>query len=156
MQTTDKILEKINEHKGKFFDFTNDVLICALPYEHAQPFLNEGVTREEWVEACGGTDGWSEEKVIELARSYADFAWGKIQDHRGLSAVRSVQKLSAFAWVLGKEDLYREMYLESNYRPYGAPSVAMFCREFDFPIPQDEDTQRMVAGKPCYAGCGEC
>src|SRR5258706_374110 len=78
--------------------FGREVLIPALDFTHAKPYLVPEATAAEWdIDEAGDTEA--------AAWSYLDFAIGKIQDHRGISAGRSVDKLTEYAWLLGRDDV---------------------------------------------------
>lgn len=161
MRTQEEIVAKLREHQGKILDFTPDVLLPYLDFDHAKQFLKPDATREGW-ESPHGDDQMSyplsEETALREFRAYAEFAWGKAQDHRGLSAERSVQKLEAWTWLLGRDDVLAASEA-AHYQNYGCPKLAVICEAFGFPIPDDEPTQRMVRGEPCKpdceSGCGQ-
>jgi hypothetical protein len=108
------------------FGWAREVLFPYCDYETMLPILNDGVTAEDWAE---GTDDPA--KVGEAARSYYEFALGKIADERGISAERSVVKLREFAWLMGRDDVIAAMDA-APYPPYGAPKVAAFGEGLGF------------------------
>jgi hypothetical protein len=94
--STQDILDEIEAAKSaghNFFGAYATDLVKALDWEHAQPFLSEDseITREQWESEARTTD------VAAAARSYMDFAIGKIVDERGLSASRNTEH--ARAWL---------------------------------------------------------
>lgn len=129
------------------FGFKLEVLIAALDFEHARPYLRAEVTAEEWAKqqlcAC---DFESE------ARDYYKFALGKIRDHRGISTTRSVEKLTEFAWLLGRDDVI-ERTQNLAYEQYGAPKVKAWGEAFGMEWPTEEAMVRMASGLPCVEGC---
>jgi len=135
MKTQEEIVERLKE-PGDMFGFGPGVLIGYLEYEHAKPYLKEGVTTEEWK-----PDTLTREAVLETMRDYMEFAWGKAQNHRGLSASRSVIKFEAWVWLLGDSPI------EAEYAQYGCPTLAAICARYDFPVPQDKFTQAMIDGR---------
>jgi hypothetical protein len=86
-------------------------------------------------------------------RDYMEFAWGKADDHRGLSAMRSVEKFKAWVWLLGNDKLVEFCEDDDHYAYYGAPVLQRICQEYSFPIPDDAGIQRMMKGLPCKDGC---
>ena len=90
--------------------------------------------------------------VLANMREYMDFAWGKVEDHRGISASRSVEKFGAWIWALGDEETLRK-FEATNYAPYGAPQLAFVCATYGFPIPGSSELARMIDGEPCIPGC---
>lgn len=95
---------------------------------------------------------WQPTDVLDHARQYLEFAIGKILDHRGLSASRSVTKLREYAWVLGRDDVVDAMDA-AGYAQYGAPKVQAFAQGMGWPWPADVELKRMAAGQLCEPGC---
>jgi len=115
MKTIEQIVDRIQNDKNDPFGFVADMLIEYVPYEAAKPLLSE-----EAEEAYPGGEGWdvsplTKEAVTEEMRSYMKFAWGKVRDHRGLSASRSVVKMAAWLWILDEDD-FQDLYRVSLSR----------------------------------------
>src|SRR4051812_27113238 len=56
--------------------------------------------------------GWTPRTTESLdteAREYLSFAVGKVLNHRGISAERSIIKLREFAWLLGRDVVVQAM-----------------------------------------------
>lgn len=169
MRTREEILSKYRE-STEIFDFAPEVLSQFLDFEAMEPFLKEG-SETQWVrgrlqtpEEAGYypitiTDGtWvppSDETALAMMASYMKFAWGKVEDHRGISASRSVDKLSAYVWLLGNDALY-ERLKDIPYAMYGAPKLAAICKEYNLPIPDDEGIELMIGGSACSLYCESC
>lgn len=150
-RTQAEILARIDEAADDdWLGFRRDVLISALDHEHAIPFLKEGVTAEQW---NADNEGGRFADVEQSARDYYTFALGKIRGHRGISASRSVEKLTEFAWLLCRDDVITAME-EADYTNYGAPKVKAFAAGFGLDWPNEPDMERMAAGLPCEPGCG--
>lgn len=99
---------------------------------------------------------WHARSAAELeadARQYLEFAIGKIEDHRGLSAERSVMKLREHAWLMGRDDAIKAMDAAA-YAQYGAPQVKAFATLLGWDWPDDAELNRMADGDPCTPGCG--
>jgi hypothetical protein len=150
MRTQDEIVARMRvKEEGDLFGFAREVLACYLDFEHAREFLRPEMTREEWEKDLpAATDA----RALGEMRDYAEFAWGKAKDHRGISASRSIDKLSAWAWLLGRDDVLEKVG-KTPYAQYGCPQLQVFCEAFGFPMPDDEAAQRMMRGLPCYDGC---
>src|SRR5581483_378596 len=130
-----------------------DVLIDALDFENAKPFLREGATAQDWAEYQHGPT-----TVGMNARDYYKFALGKIENHRGISASRSVQKLTEYAWLLGLDHLaahLEEMTEGGGYANYGAPIVRLLGEALGLAWPDSEVMRRMAQGLPCTDECLE-
>lgn len=146
-RTQDEVLARIKSVEHDFFGFRLEVLAAALDYEHARSFLEPETTAAEWAE-CQVTD------IDAAAREYYAFALGKIRNHRGISAERSVEKLREYAWLLGRDDVVKAMDAV-GYPQYGAPKVAAFAAGFGLAWPDDEAMVRMSTGLPCVDDCDE-
>lgn len=146
MRTHDEILAKIHEKQTEFLPWWFEILIEYLPLEIAQDFLVD--TPKIWeIRSLERAD------IVEQMANYMSFAWEKVDDHRGISAQRSVEKMGAWIWLLNEEN---ELVLENYpYLNYGAPKLSAVCKHFGFPIPDIDSIANMVKGKPCRDGCRE-
>jgi hypothetical protein len=145
-RTQDEIAERIRAVKDSdFFGFRREVLLDALDFEHARPFLVEGATSTDWRQVT---------EVEQAARDYYAFALDKIRDHRGISASRSVDKLTEYAWLLGRDDVVAAMDA-APYPQYGAPKVKAFADGFELAWPDSDDMTRMANGESCTPTCDE-
>ncbi len=90
--------------------------------------------------------------VLAGMREYMPFAWGKVEDHRGISAERSVTKMEAWIWLL-KDDEVLERVKAASYTQYGAPKLKVVCEQYHFPIPDSEAVRRMASGEQCSNSC---
>lgn len=130
--------------------FQREVLVDALDFEHAREFLKADCTQEEWGEVPDA------DVLLAEAREYYVFALGKIRDHRGISASRSVSKLTEYAWLFCRDDVVTAMDA-ADYAQYGAPKVKAFGSGFGLAWPDDPAMKRMADGEPCEPGCsGGC
>ena len=145
LRTQEEIATRIEEQKKIPLSFQDEVLIEFLDYEHAKPFLKDGVSTEEWAELAAALE---RDVVIERMRDYWDFALGKALDHRGLSANRSIDKMEAWTWLIGEDDVIR-----GDYAQYGAPILKQVGERYGFPIPDDEAFTRMANGQRCRDDC---
>jgi hypothetical protein len=119
-RTPEEILARIEQIKADdFFGFQTTDLVSFLPYESALPFLQDGVTEADWKPR---TD------PVQQIKDYAEFAWDKANNRRGLSASRSVEHMKAWLWLDGKDELAERM--DSVYEYYGKPCLVLVCREY--------------------------
>jgi hypothetical protein len=116
--------EVVKEHD--LLGFTGEVLLPYLEYEQVKPYLMPDVTPEQWAPA-----ELTEEAVLAEMHSYMDFAWEKVRDERGISASRSVEKMGAWLWILGRDDLLAAVDA-APYAPYGAPKLRVICKALGF------------------------
>lgn len=151
-RSQDEIIARMSATGDDYFVFRSEVLVGALDYEHAKPYLKPEVTAEEWAPS-------EAEDALASAASYLAFAIGKIDGHRGISASRSVDKLTEYAWLLGRDDVVEAMGV-ADYENYGAPKVKAFAVGLGLPWPTDNaELERMANGLPCVddcdGGCGQ-
>lgn len=152
MRTQEEIVVRLtSDRPDDWGGFGTQVLVQALDWDHAKAFLKEGVTEAEWGEIPPTA---TDETVTTAAAEYMRFAWGKAEDHRGLSASRSITKLTEYVWLLGRDDVL-EAVEEADYAQYGCPKLAVMCRMLGWAVPADPATQRMIEGRPCEVGCME-
>ncbi len=115
MRTQDEIVARIEERKKEdLLGFEISEYLAYLDYEHAKPYLKEGVTEKEWKECA--TLKTPREEILE----YLPFAWEKANGERGISAERSVMHIIAWLW-LDKSDILEkvEKMYEDEYCDYG-------------------------------------
>ncbi|MEU7800704.1 hypothetical protein AB0B10_15675 [Micromonospora arborensis] len=147
VRTQEEIVTRIwalRADRGDIFGFREEVLVEALDLDHARQVI-----------APRHPGKWTQRVDQETyARDYLRFAVGKIIDHRGNSASRSVDKLGELAWLLGRDDIVAAMD-HAGYPMYGAPKVKAFADGFDWPFLDDLDSDdrralaRMADGQQC-------
>ena len=152
LRSQEEIVAKFQESQGKFLNFEGEVLLPFLDFEHARPLLKPETPETEWEKARSPL---TKEQILIEMKDYMSVAWGKVEDHRSISAGRSVDKLSAYVWLLGDDDTLARVE-EAGYAQYGAPKLAVICGVYDLDIPEDEGVQRMIQGENCgsHDGCG--
>ena len=146
MRTLDEIAERVRSDKSAF-GFAGEALLPFLDFERAKPFLRPEIVADQWTQVA-----LTEQRVRAEMVAYMSFAWGKVEDHRGLSAGRSVDKISAYVWLMGDDKTLAEVEA-AGYAQYGAPKLACVCRAYGIPMPQDDEVQCMIRGEPCRFGC---
>lgn len=154
MRTQDEIVARIREvQEDDWLGFRQEVLLAALDFEHARPFVRPDVTAAQWEEMAVPAD-----RAEQVARDYYRFALSKIRGHRGISASRSVEKLTEYAWLLGRDDALAAVEA-ADYALYGAPKVKAWGEAFGEEWPDEPWAVRMGAGLPCtdecFEGCSE-
>lgn len=102
-----------------FFGFQTNDLVYFLDFEHAKPFLMEGTTAEQWSPALD---------PIEKIKEYMPFAWGKANNNRGLSALRSIEHMKAWVWLDDQPTLSE--LLEPDYQYYGKNHLVAICEHY--------------------------
>lgn len=145
MRTVNEIAEKANASTS-WLGFDKEVLVPYLPFDLAKPYLKEGTTEQDWKPT-----ELTKDVVLAEMKDYMDFAWGKVEDHRGISAGRSVEKMEAWLFILGDDETLAKVEA-AGYPQYGAPKLAVICEAYGWPIPATAEVQRMIRGEVC--GCG--
>lgn len=142
MRSLDEIRERFNELTGPgskdFFGFGADVLAEWIPECY----------KDEHKDKCPAL---TKENVEKRLRDYLPFAFEKALGHRGISASRSVQKISEWLWILGEGNLESFARNDRNYANYGVPVLKRIAGHFAVPLP--DEIAEWEDGKPCCAGC---
>ena len=127
MRTQDEIITRIGERREHdFLGFEIDEYILCLDFAHAGPYLKDGATEENW---AGATDVLP---PVERMQAYMEFAWGKANDERGISANRSVLHYIAWLWLTEEDEplaKVEHMY-DTDYHYYGKPILEIVCDHF--------------------------
>jgi len=127
MRTDDEIIAHIDAVSGSdFFGTQTGDLIVRLPFDKAKQFLKPEAT----------SDGWEisprdREAVLDEMKEYMDFAWGKANDCRGLSAGRSLDHMRAWLWLAGEDGFLGALRID-DYSHYGKPQLRAICERYDW------------------------
>lgn len=118
---------KIIKTKTTLFAFAKEVALDYLPFEEVKDLYTEEA--KEAFEK--GDKSWHVvTDVREAAQDFLDymvFAWMKANDERGISASRSIEKLSAWMKILSRPDVAEILEDESLYPMYGKPALRKAC-----------------------------
>jgi hypothetical protein len=144
-----EVVMRLRQNHDDFLGFKREVLADHLSVEALREFATKDSDLSDW-----RPRSLDLEPVMTELGDYMEFAWGKVADHRGISANRSVDKVGEYVWLLGLDDLLAEMEA-ADYPQYGAPKLAVVCQALMLVIPDDEGIQRMIQGLPCEPGCDE-
>lgn len=148
-RTQEEILARFRATRDDdMFGFKAEVLAKCMTFETAEGIRKKGITAEEWGQPLNLSE------LRDAAREYLGFAIGKIKNHRGISAHRSVQKLEEYAWLLGRDDVVAAMRA-AEYPQYGAPTVKAFAEGMGWWDKPDKALERMTQGLPCTDDCDE-
>lgn len=144
-RSPEEIRARLNA-EAKGFGFDKEIYLDYLSFDDALSFLTEDA-RKKYGE---GGEPWPRiDAVDEAAQDFLDymnFAWGKAEDQRGISASRSIQKLGAWLWLLGRNDLVATIENDDLYNPYGAPALVAVCDDLGVEVPE---SLREFAKHPC-------
>ena len=122
--------------ENNMFEFRTEILIYYISFQTAKRFLKESAVKEYE----SGKEEWTVitdiNETVQDFLDYMVFAWGKAEDERGISASRSISKLSVWLWMLGRQDLVEKINDSSLYNPYGAPALIVVCEELGIKVPE--------------------
>jgi hypothetical protein len=126
-------------------------LLTQLEWDDAKEFLHTGSKKAEW-------EPLPLQAAKEGAAAYVQFAIGKMDRHRGLSAGRSVDHMRAWIWLFTDDEAAKRMD-EAPYQNYGAPKVKIFCEAMGLQEAWDlmstPEVRNMAEGLPCREDCEE-
>jgi len=149
-----RTVEEIKEHIRKIEEMdlfgTRIDLVSYLSFNEAKEFLKPDSKEEDWK-----ATELTEKAILKEMKEYMIFALGKVENHRGISAGRSIDHFHNWLFLLGDDELLKFLDDDSNYANYGAPILKKICEKYDIPFPKGKEFNRMAEGKPCYEGCQE-
>jgi hypothetical protein len=129
-RTSAEIKARYQEVSQHFLDFQGSDLLPYMDYADAKPFLKDGVTEEQLIEARD--DGGP----LKAALDYLPFAWEKANNCRGLSAGRSVDHLKAWLWLAGYDI---DADFDARYEYYGKPILVTASELLGFDWRKEDD-----------------
>lgn len=137
---------KAKQEKPSMLDFSLEVLGVYLP-EGWQPGHEDNVKDFPL----------TEEAVKKLAVDYLNFAFGKALDHRGISAGRSVQKMTEYAWLLCLDEAVAFAEDDNNYPNYGVPVLKHMAKALGVGMPHEIEKWEdgAMCNSHCEEGCGQ-
>lgn len=133
-----EVLARIEARKADdFFGFEVGDYVDALPFASASAWLKPETTEAQWEEGRLKT----REEVVERMRGYMEFAFGKANDQRGLSANRSVMHVIAWTWLAGDRELSEsvEREYDEDYKFYGKLILRRVCEHYGWDWRQWDD-----------------
>ncbi len=135
MRTQEEIVARIKAREANdVFGFEVSEYVDYLDFEHAHPYLKEGVTEDEWEGPRSLTE------VKDAMKDYMEFAWGKANGCRGISASRSISHYVAWMWLDGQTEIADT--LEDDYEFYGKPQLVQICEYLGIDHKQWDDGRR--------------
>jgi hypothetical protein len=151
-----EIVDRFNA-ADDFFGFAIEVLSESMTADTIRSINPGAELPDDWAPQTA-------EQITASAQEYLRFAIGKISDHRGISAERSVIKLREYAWLLGQDEVVAAMDA-ADYPQYGAPKTKAFADGMGWgfiAFVEEADKAalvRMSNGLPCTddceSGCGQ-
>lgn len=152
-RTPEEIVARILERTpSDFFGAETSRLVAALPWEQAAPLLSDEARRKYET----GKETWrARTHPAQAILLYLPFAIGKADDHRGLSANRSIDHMRGLTWLLGLDGEVDW----NDYENYGAPilsKIAGLLGAAGMDVWTKHVTpgvKRMAQNLPCQPGC---
>lgn len=128
----DEIVARIAERKeADMFGFEWQEYIEWLDHPHA---VATGVLNEKAKIAANWPPPESEltrEVMLAKMLAYMEFAWGKANDCRGISAGRSISHYVAWIWLAGDRAFSSEVE-QIEHRYYGKPALVAICERYEW------------------------
>lgn len=133
VRTDEEILHRIHNDDlfDDFFGTIHSDLVHYLPFELAKAFLIDTVKEENWK-----PNGREADDIKKQILDYMEFAWGKANNCRGLSAGRSINHMQAWLWMLGETNAATAIGVYSHY---GKPQLRAICEHFGWDWKQWDD-----------------
>ena len=135
MRTDQEILDRIKTVSERdLFGTRQEELIMHLSFEAAKPFLKEDVTKEAW--EAEDRRKLDDESIKAEMLDYMPFAWEKANSRRGLSAMRSLDHMAEWLWLLGHDTSANRVL---SYNRYGKGRLRAICEAFGWDWKQWDD-----------------
>ena len=124
VEEIDKRYDERNE--GDIIGFETNEYLMFMSFDKVRGIVNKEVGDDE---LRGLLKPVSREHMLEVMQGYMEFAWGKANDMRGISANRSIEHYVAWTWLAGDADLSSEIgrMAWDDYCYYGKPILEHIC-----------------------------
>lgn len=138
LRSYEEILQRFKDKDDEdFFGNKREVLSNYIKFDDILPFV-----RQDYLEEFKSKkDVYAFVDTIEECTQdfldYMNFAWGKAVNERGLSASRSIAKLSVWLWLVSRDDLSTLIESDNLYNPYGAPALVAVCEKLNITVPKE-------------------
>ena len=132
MRTDDEIKQKLRALEGQdFFGFIRGDLIGYLAFSEAKEFLKPEATGDDWT-----VRPRDKASIVAEIKDYMPFAWEKANNCRGISAMRSLNHMQAWLWMIGEDAAADHI---DEYDLYGKPQLRAICQRLDLDWRQWDD-----------------
>ncbi|GEM_PF-5993673 len=138
-KTSEEIEAKI-KGVSDLFAFGPSVWVDYLPWDKAKPLLSKEKPNSFLAEVHEEKIATQITDVREAVQDFLDylvFGWSKALNERGISASRTINKIAAWMWILGREDLEELVSRDGLYNPYGMPALIAVSEQLGIEVPQD-------------------
>lgn len=132
-RTQEELLQRYNSRKeNDFLGFEANEYLYRMDFETAKTTgrLNEETTKEEWEGSV------TDKTLLEVMQDYIDFAYGKAESERGISANRSIMHYIAWSWLNGDTEFSKQIEdeFENNYHSYGKNILDMIVEYYNLKV----------------------
>lgn len=132
------IMAKLQEPQYDCMGFRREVLLTCVSWDlKKSQYRQDYVDKVEKGEEKAPATITDVREVVQDMLDYLVFGWMKALDQRGISASRTVEKISAWCWLLGREDLAELVDRDDLYNPYGMPALIEVSKALGIEVPQD-------------------
>ena len=122
MRSQQEILDRLKGMENDFFGWETNGLVLALTKESAETLvgtiLKPDADLSDWEPAY-----YTDQEIRDRCIDYMEFAWGKANNCRGISAGRSMAHYKTWLWLLG-EDQFEGI---EDYEFYGKDHLVRIC-----------------------------
>ena len=137
--TVEEIDKRYDERgEGDIIGFETNEYLMYMSFDKVRSIVAESVSDDELRELLKPA---SREHMLKVMFDYMEFAWGKANDQRGISANRSIEHYVAWVWLAGDAELSDEIdkMAWDEYCYYGKPILERICNyyEWDYSIWDD-------------------
>ena len=128
MNPLNKVIDYVTKQRedAALFSFHLDPVLPFATAEQLRPFTKDDVDLDEFEkELSEHRKEYTKENILEEMKGYLEFAFGKAYDERGLSAIRSIQKMQTYLVMLDNEELAEQI---TEFEDYGLPQLRAIDR----------------------------
>lgn len=141
MRTRKEIVERCKAIRGDdFMGFRFSALLEFVDSDMASSELRERFKDDADFSEWPDTPKPTKKNVLNRISKYMPFAIGKAEDERGISASRSVGKMTEWMWLLGNDDLEeicQDDRLYGKGHGYGLEVLRAVCEKLDIEFKSD-------------------
>lgn len=128
LRSQEEIVERIRSGSS---DVEGHVLFPLLDAEHAKELVRKGAFGDEDGDRAGLVD------VVMAGLAYMRLLYRRSLSSNEFEVRNGIQTLSAWLWVMGRDDLPELIERSDLYHPYGAPALVAVCDAMGIEVPED-------------------
>ena len=128
MRTQEEIVKRFEEVDDIFGTQKSD-LLDFMTFENGRQF----VTKEYSAKVDSGEETWVQKTDAKSEiLGYLNFAYGKAEDERGLSAARSMLHFKTWIWIDDQKFYDEIVWMIDDYTDYGIPTLNKIAEHYSF------------------------